>query len=343
LNRNTQAICEIDNEIIRFSASLELLLTINPEESSNSIPLAARGNFQLYIAEKTLSGEIEGVIPPESATYCLQSFSCLLFCQDAGKQGLTNRIHELILGVTRIKVHEIVVQGMFNTCFLIIHDNENTASKAVIEHIKKNGGKMIELDTGGNRHVKFRMSNGQEVQFDPNRIFTDKGTEKDLKNKNQGKGYENNDTIKNEIKKLKDKILQLLIECNCNPVVAVHDNTEDKYGIDSYLYGGGEEKKGNTRKKEGNPNKRADEDPDNFLLVTSEEYFDKLKGKYNVILQTNNNNSTRKNGPYDDGSLSVHMKDGNYINCEAKHASLDKQKDMLEDIEKMKSCQTLSK
>jgi len=151
----------------------------------------------------------------------------------------------------------------------------------------------------------------------------------------------NNDAIRNEIKKLKDKILQLLMEYNYNPVVAVHNNT-GKCGIDSYLHGEGKEKKSNTRKKDGNLNKRPDEDPDNFFLVTTEEYFDKLKGKYNAVLRTNNNNSTRKNGPYDYGSLSVLMKDGNYINCEAKHGSFDKEKEIPRDIEMMKGYQTLT-
>ncbi len=330
---------------LKFSAAVRMVLTVDPETSllPPSI-LSTTGQLDFYPANNVVTASLTGFFPQNVPFVGLGRFNLLLFCQDGGERKDPVPVKDTFkLGKTDISLITTTAPGALSNCFLIIHDNENTATKAVLAHIKANGGKLIELDSGGTRNVTFETSDGKTVTFDPNRMFSDEGLKKDLKDKNTGKKYEDDAKVLDEIRKLRDKVLKAIE--NCDPVIAVHNNTDGSFSIESYKKNGSEEKQGNTRKLDGNPNIVAGEDPDNFFLVTKKEDFDKIKGKYNVVLQTENNDSTQPGGkgPNDDGSLSVKLKDKRYINLEVQHEQEAQQIQMLADLEKAKKCETLKK
>jgi hypothetical protein len=262
------------------------------------------------------------------------------------RQGLVITDAELALGTTPITIAVATAKGLSSNCFLILHSDEDTGIEAALDHISANGGKAIILRNGHRRNVTFQSSDGQKVSFDPNRIFTEAGLRKDLAAKNTGLNYEKDSPVLGEVDKLARKILSMLDECKRDPIIAVHNNANEHavgdtiergFGINSYRIGGSEERNGNTRNLPGNPNTITSEDPDNFFLVTDKRYFDRIKTKYNVVLQASDNNSTLPNGegPYDDGSLSVKFKRGRYINLEVQYGNKDAQMKMLADLERM--------
>jgi hypothetical protein len=111
-----------------------------------------------------------------------------------------------------------------------------------------------------------------------------------------------------EIERFANRILQV-IPPNPSWIIALHNNTNGKYSINSYLPGGEKEKDA----KELNVNN--DLDADDFFLTTDSVLFNRLANeKYNTILQDNVN--ARK-----DGSLSVYCGERNihYVNCETEH------------------------
>ena len=243
------------------------------------------------------------------------------------------------LGETDVEIGTTTVQGKLRHRFLVIHDDENTAAEAVRDHIARHGGTLIELDSRGERNVTFTTIAGDEVFFDPNRMFSDAGLKENLKKWNAGKGYGTDPAVYAEIHKLRDAILAEVL--GYDPVIATHNNSDERFGIRKYERGESEEVDGNTRDVPGNPITHAAEDADNFFLVTRLEDFDRIKGKYNVVLQSLYNDSTRGTGPREDGSLSVTCKDRRYFNVEAQDGSRDKQVQILEDLEKVIAGQTL--
>jgi hypothetical protein len=112
---------------------------------------------------------------------------------------------------------------------------------------------------------------------------------------------------------------------NFRLIIAVHNNTDEKYSIKSYEKGedlGKDAKLVNTNLKT---------DVDDFFFVTDKNIFKFLKEKnLNVALQDNVNVT-------DDGSLSVYC--GNYkipyINVEGEHGHLPEQIKMLEILQEI--------
>ena len=242
-------------------------------------------------------------------------------------------------GQTEVEIRRTFGKGESGRRFLVIHDDEDTAADAVRDHIAKIGGTLIELDSRGAREVTFTTLAGATVRFDPNRMFSDAGLGEDLEELNKGKGYEKDRKIFVEIHKLRKAILGNVM--NYRPVIAVHNNSENRFDITWYAVGGKEEEYGNTRDVPGNPGIHATEDPDDFFLVTMVEDFNRIKGKYNVVLQSRHNDSTRGTSPKEDGSLSVKCKRRRYFNVEAGDDHRDKQLEMLEDLERVIAGQTL--
>lgn len=238
------------------------------------------------------------------------------------------------LGETTVVLRKTTaLSGGRSHCFIVLHDNENTASCAARSFLETapNGGVLFELVHDGSRYVSFAAKSGNRVRFDPNRIFTEKGLQATLKDENPGKGYETNAEVMAEVKKLEQTISRQIAPFKA--IVAVHNNTDNRYSIASYEIAASspgspnEAGRGNTRKLEGgNPAYASAGDPlvkdvDNFILVTQKSDFEKLKGNYNVVLQTENGDSTAGQGvgPFDDGSLSIRRKSERYFNIEVQH------------------------
>ena len=64
--------------------------------------------------------------------------------------------------------------------FVHVHQNETTALKAAKAIVKHRGGSVLTLVHAGQRNIVFHIRH-QRFEFDPNRIFTDVGIKKTLK------------------------------------------------------------------------------------------------------------------------------------------------------------------
>lgn len=203
--------------------------------------------------------------------------------------------------------------------FFSIHENEKTAVEA-LEMLPQilDSVNFYKIKQNGERTLKFNI-NKTGYEIDPNRIFTKDGIEatltkysKDLKHLHKAKRKVHK-FAENLLKKIlpKDSILYF---------VSIHNNTDENFNIYSFRDSG-----------EGKEIFILTEevcDPDDFILVTEKQLFDKISalGKYHVVLQ---------NEKFaDDGSLSYYFQKRNlpYINIEAEHGHFEKQKEMIEDM-----------
>ncbi len=208
----------------------------------------------------------------------------------------------LLIGNTKVEI--IHHRGRGKT-FVHLHENETTALKAIKAYVKKHGGSFITLKHSGERNIVFTLKN-KRYEFDPNRIFTDRGIKKTLQ---QFGSY--SPRAQTEVKKLANKIKAILPPTK---IIAVHNNKD--YSLRDYF-----------------PEKPLAADAKaihylsknsirNFYFVTKKEEFLRLKAlKFNVALQA------RK--ATDDGSLSFYLGKKNYINIEAAYNAFPQQVKML--------------
>jgi hypothetical protein len=193
------------------------------------------------------------------------------------------------------------------------HDDEIASKIAAEKVLEQTGGLLIRLENNGKRLIHFEKS-GRRFFFDPNRVFTAKGLQKNL-------NFLNNRVTPaalSSVKSFASFILQKIPE-SATTVVALHNNEGGQYSINSYKANGNHARDALkiyiNRKK----------DPDDFFIVTKPVIFDKLKkAGYNVVLQ---NNNTAK----DDGSLSIYFgkKKLSYVNVEAQTYNMEEQTKML--------------
>lgn len=224
---------------------------------------------------------------------------------------ITQEIVDLKIGETDVRA--IVHTGKpAEFLFFNMHDDENTSVEAAANFIAEFGGKLVELQNGGKRLIRFNLKN-KKFTVDPNRIFTNTGAAKTLKN--YGK---TSPAAEREVRAFaKNLITQFLSDSTI--IIAMHNNTEDSYTAKSY------EKGGEYQADAAQVFIKPENDIDDFFFVTDRKHFDVLKAKgFNVVLQ---NNETVT----DDGSLSVYCgeKKITYINVEAQHGHLKEQIKML--------------
>ncbi|HAU0497086.1 TPA: protein tyrosine phosphatase [Legionella pneumophila] len=210
--------------------------------------------------------------------------------------------HRVMVGDEPVIIQQTKGQGK---TFVHVHHNEQTALKAAKAVIRKEGGSLITLIHSGGRNIVFHLHN-QRYEFDPNRIFTDKGIKKTLM---QYSYY--TPEAHQEVKKLADKIKALLPE---GKVIAVHNNSS--YSLKDYLPG--HELAKDAKALYMNPDNYFR----NFYLVTKLSDYLRLKMQgFNGVLQ--------KPSATDDGSLSVYLAKRDYINVEAGYDQLAEQIKML--------------
>ena len=183
-----------------------------------------------------------------------------------------------------------------------LHGNEKTSLLAGMQWLKANGGLLIKIENGDNRNILFQIDNA-DFQFDPNHIFSIHGIRNDFVNNTTGlpKAIE-------ATQKLAKKILSF-IPAKPSIIVALHNNFNGDFSIDSYLKG--RERARDAAKVYKNPLIDAD---DIFLTTDAVLYRQLSSGGFNTILQ--NANTVKK-----DGSLSVyfHERKIRYLNCETEH------------------------
>jgi hypothetical protein len=193
--------------------------------------------------------------------------------------------------------------------FVHLHQNEKTALIAARTVMHSSGGSLITLKHRGGRNIVFYL-NHRRYEFDPNRIFTEKGIEQTLRRHGH---YSKNAHIK--VRELASCIKRLIPAEG--KVIAVHNN--QNYSLKYY-------KRGQSLASEARGlYLNHAKSHRNFFLVTRKRDFLHLKKlRYNSVWQ--------KYSPTDDGSLSVYFAKKNYINVEAGHHQLQSQIQMLHRI-----------
>lgn len=196
---------------------------------------------------------------------------------------------------------------------LVLHDNENTAVEAGQAFLEAHGGRLVELRAQGERRVAFALD-GEQYDFDPNRIFTEVGVRATLE-------PAASDEAVFATRLFADTLLAVYSPPDA--IVTLHNNTPDNYSALSYAPGGEFESDAEAVHLEEGV------DPDDFFFVTDENLYDALRADdFNVVLQNNA-------GVTDDGSLSVWAAQNDllYVNVEAEHGHLEQQKGMIETLE----------
>lgn len=196
--------------------------------------------------------------------------------------------------------------------FIALHDDEITAISGAQKLLENNGGLLIRIDNNKQRNIRFRLA-GKFFIFDPNRIFSRTGISQSL----SMFGGINNKAI-DEVDKFANRILKLLPESSLC-IISLHNNSNGKFSITSYL--AGQEREKDAKAIRFVPK----EDPDDLFLTTDSLFFQKLvKGNFNTVLQDNDN--AKK-----DGSLSIYCGEKNicYLNCETEHGRLKQYGDMI--------------
>lgn len=213
------------------------------------------------------------------------------------------------------RVHLVVRRfGRGGLRYLSLHENEQTAVQAATAVLGHRAGTLIELRGRGRRLVSFR--DGARLAFDPNRIFTDPGIERTLR---QHGSY--TDAGIQASQRLRNAVLALLDGQPDDPVVALHNNAGSSYSIQAYRPGGVHA--ADVQALALHP----DRAPHAFFLVTRPPLFEALRSAgFNVVLQNDR--------PNDDGSLAVWMQQQGraYVNVEARFGALREQQSMLEAV-----------
>jgi hypothetical protein len=197
--------------------------------------------------------------------------------------------------------------------YVNMHDDEKTSILATRRLLEKTGGLFIKIENAGLRNISFKQ-NGLNYTFDPNRMFSRTGIHQTLMN--HGRSGEN---IISAVEKFGKWFLKL-IPANPSCIIALHNNTDGKFSVESYL-------SGNDRARDAKAvHINPQDDPDDFFLTTDSNLFASLaKENFNTVLQ---NNKTAKK----DGSLSIWCGENgmNYLNCETQHGRLTQYSAMIE-------------
>ena len=188
-----------------------------------------------------------------------------------------------------------------------VHENETTALQAARAYIHQKGGRLLTLEHGGTRNIVFHLHHVR-YEFDPNRIFTDRGIKRTLK---QFGHYSR--PAHSAVRRLARRILGFLPP---GKVIAVHNNRD--YSLQNYLPHHPLAADARAINFHVNSNKR------NFYFVTRLRDYQRFeKRKFNVVLQARH--------AQNDGSLSYYLRHHQYINIEAAYGELKPQLRMLYD------------
>ena len=227
------------------------------------------------------------------------------------KKGEGTLIASAALGDTLIPIEVKQMPGN-EICYICLHDDEYTAYEAAQEMLRQAGGYLLSVKTGGKRLVSFTLNN-EEYTFDPNRIFTDRGRRLTLN------GPPERIADAREAAADFANLLTGAVASTQKHVVALHNNEDARYSVDSYI------RDGQLEKNAAMCYLSDKEKPFNFFYVTTREVFNYLmENDVNVVLQHNQEVE-------DDGSLSVYcaQKEIPYVNLEVKKGQKQEQVRML--------------
>jgi hypothetical protein len=216
------------------------------------------------------------------------------------------------LGDGHIRIRTLQYGDSKQLFFINLHDDEETAVSGAARLLEIHGGTLVKIENDRNRNIRFQL-NGRAYMFDPNRIFSRTGIIQTLRTF----GPISNNAIK-ELEQFAERLTQLLPPSpTC--VIALHNNSDGKFSVTSYL-------KGHEREKDAKAVHLAPkQDADDLFLTTDSSLFQYLrKEKFNAVWQDNSN-------AYKDGSLSIYCGEKNicYLNCETEHGKLKQYADMI--------------
>jgi D-alanyl-D-alanine dipeptidase len=203
-----------------------------------------------------------------------------------------------------------------HVAFVSVHDDEDTAVEAAGDVLRDRGGRLVELRHTGAREIVFALG-GTDHRIDPNRIFTPAGRRATLEALSTW-----SQPADDVVAAFADELLSIFAVDDVNLVVAIHNNTPDRYTAANYAPGG------TLAADAARVSLRPGGDPDDFFFVTDAVIFSALADRgHSVILQ---NEATVT----DDGSLSVWCGRMGipYVNVEAEHGHRTEQAAMLRDL-----------
>lgn len=198
--------------------------------------------------------------------------------------------------------------------FIQVHHNEITAQKATDKCLQKNGGIFLSVENNESRLIQFPL-HLKKYTFDPNRIFTPVGLKTNLQLFNSYSPL-----AVQQVAQFSSQLLSLIPQQGI--VVAVHNNTNDGYSINSYI------EKEKYASDAAQVHIEPNSDPDDFFITTDASLFKSLcRLQFNAVLI---NNATAS----DDGSLSKYFGIMNrpYVNIEAEHNHLEIQTIMIQSL-----------
>ncbi len=216
------------------------------------------------------------------------------------------------IGETQLPVKVLQYGDEKKIVYVNLHADETTSLQAATVMLEKEGGTLIKIDNGIKRNIRFRLK-GRYYLFDPNRMFSREGARQTL----TILGRVNNEAI-TEVEQFGKRFLEL-IPSNPSLLIALHNNTDGSFGINSYLPG--QEREFDAKQVYAD----SLQDPDDIFLTTDSLLYAHLASeKYNSIWQDNEN--ARK-----DGSLSIYCGERNivYLNCETQHGRKQQYIEML--------------
>lgn len=229
---------------------------------------------------------------------------------------ITGRAQEVIhifnLGGTDV-VLQLYASQKAGPLYYNMHDNEKTSVEAGRRIVQRHGGELYELVHSGERNITFTIDT-MSYAIDPNRIYTDAGVWREL-----ARNGSQDTAVFGMVRAFGDSLVQMLGIAEASLVVALHNNTDGGYSMDSYMPGAVYDRDaaaiyiGRHR------------DPDNFYFITAKSLFIRLQpSRYHIVLQDNTSMT-------DDGSLSVFcgIHGIDYINVEAEHGKRGVQRRML--------------
>jgi hypothetical protein len=206
---------------------------------------------------------------------------------------------------------QVLRHGRSKRRYLLIHGNERTAHGVLTAHMKTHAG-IAHLVTGMERNIR-----SEGVAFDPNRIWSREGAEKNIRILNPKASSEAREKLLKMLDKGRAKLTHSILPPSTGLLVALHNNSrgysvEDEVPISDQV----------------SLNDLAN--PHEFMLATAPADFAILsKSAFNVVLQKNA-------PPEDDGSLSrLAAKQGvRYVNIEAGLGNAVRQQAMLAWLER---------
>jgi hypothetical protein len=245
--------------------------------------------------------------------YLTLVISCLVGClpaQDKFSPRSTTLSH--LMGDSTVRISVSAYGNRNDIVFINLHSDETTSVESAEKLLAKRGGLLIRIENNNKRNITFGLK-GQSYTFDPNRMFSRKGIEASL-----GRFKNTGPEAVDEVEKLASRVIALIPGDNVC-VVALHNNTEGRLSIQSYMPGN--EYGADAQEVFANHHK----DPDDFFLTTDSLLFQQVSSaQYNSVLQDNKM-------VQQDGSLSVYFGEKNkcYLNCETEHGKLETYNDML--------------